>query len=469
MTPQLALLGGFCIIIWLLAKDVKRRPGLSRALWIPLFWMVVLGSRPISLWFGSSGQAISNVEDGSPVDRLFFQALMVAGLVVLFKRHVNLRVIISENKWLFLFFLYLGISASWSDYSFVSFKRWIKDLGNVVMVLVILSETEPINAAKAVFLRCAYILAPLSVIYIKYFPDVGRYYNRWTWTYSYGGVTTDKNMLGLTLIVCGLFLLWELIDIFKEPHGERGRKTALWICFAMLAMTGWLFKMANSATSEACFILGAIILVALKVLPVRRKIRALSVPLIILALLSYLVFNMGNAGTSALGRDSTFTGRTEIWQRVLSEDINPLIGVGFYSFWLGDRVDKVSEGFYYHLNESHNGYIETYLNSGWIGILLLAAVIVSAALRLKHEIPRESDQEAMIVVFLAVMVVYNITEAAFNRMDVLWICFLLACINRGVTSRHGVKEQDRQTVADQAGQTVNVDYVNPFSRLPVAG
>jgi O-antigen ligase len=211
--------------------------------------------------------------------------------------------------------------------------------------------------------------------------------------------------------------------------------------------------------------LGAIILVTLKVSPVRRKIRVLIMPLIILALLFYFVFNMGQAGTSALGRDSTFTGRTEIWKRVLSENINPVIGVGFYSFWLGDRVDKVSEGFYYHLNESHNGYIETYLNSGWIGIFLLAALIISTAIRLRREIPRESDQEAMLAVFLAVMVVYNITEAAFNRMDVLWVCFLLACINYVVMSRQSVQRKDKQTVPAAAGQTISADYVNRFSRL----
>src|SRR5260370_41659835 len=120
------------------------------------------------------------------------------------------------------------------------------------MVLVIWREADHHQEVKGVFVRCAYILVSLSIIFIKYFPDVGRYYNRWTWTYSYGGVTTDKNMLGLTLIVCGLFLLWELIDIFKEePDGRHGRKKLLVICFALLAMTGWLFKMANSATSEA--------------------------------------------------------------------------------------------------------------------------------------------------------------------------------------------------------------------------
>lgn len=459
MTPQLALFACYLFILWLLAKDVKGRPGISKAIWIPLFWVVILGSRPVSLWFGNSGQAIANVEDGSPMDRMVFQLLMGLGLIVLFKRRVNLRRVIAENKWVFIYFLYLGISVLWSDYSFVSFKRWIKDLGNVVMALVILSEMNPAEAVKAVFVRCAYILVPLSVLFIKYFPDVGRYYNRWTWTYSYGGVTTDKNMLGVTLVVCGIFLLWRLLEVFDGRVSVMGKKKEVMICGALLAMTAWLSSMANSATSQACTFLGASILIILKVQPIRRKIPALkafSIPLAVLAAFLYFGLSMGNVGTSALGRDSTFTGRTEIWQRVLKEDTNPLIGVGFYSFWLGDRAEKISAGFYFHLNESHNGYIETYLNSGLIGIFLLFSMMAAAALRLRREMAPGLDYEILRAVFLPVVAIYNVTEAAFNRMDLLWICLLLACI-KYPASLHRAKRQGEDASLNTTEHFVSQD------------
>jgi exopolysaccharide production protein ExoQ len=461
MAPRLVLLAGYVCIFWLIARDIKRRPGLSKALWIPLLWVVILGSRPVSLWSGSPAEAIANVEDGSPMDRLVFQLLMAAGIVVLFKRRIELRRVISENKWLSVYFIYLGVSALWSDYPFISFKRWIKDLGNVIMVLVVLSEMDPAEAVKAMFVRCAYILVPLSVIFIKYFPDLGRYYNRWTWTYSYGGVTTDKNMLGLTLVVSGIFFLWHLLDIYNGGP-FRGRWKTIVLYGVLLAMTLWLFNLANSATSQACFMVGGGILFILKVPAIRRKVwslRGFSIPAAIVAVFLYSALNMQNAGTSALGRDMTFTGRTEIWQRVLSEKTNPLIGVGFYSFWLGDRVDKVSEGFYYHLNESHNGYIETYLNSGWIGIFLLAGVIVSATVRLVREAPRGSDYEAMQAAFLTVMVFYNVTEAAFDRMDILWVCFLLACVKYPIASSRHIEQQDGQPVSGSANSMTNDGFV----------
>ena len=42
------------------------------------------------------------------------------------------------------------------------------------MILVILSEEDPANAIRTVFVRCAYVLIPLSILFIKYYPEVRR-------------------------------------------------------------------------------------------------------------------------------------------------------------------------------------------------------------------------------------------------------------------------------------------------------
>jgi hypothetical protein len=74
----------------------------------------------------------------------------------------------------------------------VAIKRWIKDLGNVIMVLVVVSDQNPIAAVRFLFARCCYLLLPLSVTFIKYFPDLGRYYDTWSGAAIYCGVTTPR-------------------------------------------------------------------------------------------------------------------------------------------------------------------------------------------------------------------------------------------------------------------------------------
>ncbi len=84
------------------------------------------------------------------------------------------------------------------------------------MVVVVLSESNPVSAIKAFLLRCGYVLIPLSVVFVKYFPEIGRYYDRWTWRPHYGGVTTDKNLLGMTLFVCGLILCLRTFEMWRD-------------------------------------------------------------------------------------------------------------------------------------------------------------------------------------------------------------------------------------------------------------
>ena len=66
---------------------------------------------------------------------------------------------------------------------------------------------------------------------------------------------------------------------------------------------------------------------------------------------------------------------------LLSQPINPWVGTGFESFWLGDRLQtlwnlKFYENFY--INEAHNGYIEVYLNLGLVGVSLIGLLLLTA-------------------------------------------------------------------------------------------
>src|SRR5262245_40667705 len=144
MSAHTALTACFVVVLWLFASESRRGGGNSIGTWIVLCWLAILGTRPVSSWL-EQGSEMSSTDDyleGSPIDRNVFLLLLGAGVVLLFYRRVNWRLLRTRNFWVFCLFLYFGVSALWSDYPFVSFKRWIKDLGNVVMVLVVLTEKE---------------------------------------------------------------------------------------------------------------------------------------------------------------------------------------------------------------------------------------------------------------------------------------------------------------------------------------
>src|SRR4051794_16914405 len=134
MPPLLATIFCSVFVAWLVFRDIRTRQTVSTAIWIPCLWAFILGSRPISAWpiaasFGLSSSMTTTADyvEGSPFDRLVFLALIALGCVVIKTRKTDFRSLGRLNKWLLVYFAYLAASALWSDYSFVSFKRWVKD------------------------------------------------------------------------------------------------------------------------------------------------------------------------------------------------------------------------------------------------------------------------------------------------------------------------------------------------------
>src|SRR5262249_20619080 len=111
-------------------------------LWVPLIWMFLAGSRYVSQWLSLRGPSLSAeaYSEGSPVDRIVFFSLVAIGAFILSCRDIDWGKLFAENKWLVLYLLYCLSSIFWADEPFVLFKRWIKDLGNPIMALLILTE-----------------------------------------------------------------------------------------------------------------------------------------------------------------------------------------------------------------------------------------------------------------------------------------------------------------------------------------
>jgi exopolysaccharide production protein ExoQ len=129
-----------------------------------------------------------------------------------------------------------------------------------------------------------------------------------------------------------------------------------------------------------------------------------------------------------MGRDSTLTGRTELWKELIGMNANPMLGTGFESFWLGERLQKLWELHWWHPNEAHNGYLEVYLNLGFIGVAMLAAMIVKGYRNVRNQLNRDPETGRLLIAYFVVGLTYNFTEAAIRTTDPMWITFLLAIV-----------------------------------------
>ncbi len=373
MPPFIAFLLVCALVVGLLVVDLRRRPRLSAAMWIPTIWLAVLASRPLTSWLNPTGSLSLNVEDGSPVDRIILSGLMLVGAFILARRRLPWSRWLGANRWLAVFFLYCGLSVLWSDFPLVALKRWIRAIGSIEMILVVLSESNAVAAAEALVRRCGFILVPFSVLTVKYYRALSVAYNPWTGEEYLVGVTTDKNALGRLCLVSGVFILWDLLHRRDQEHDHTFSTRAA--SAAGLIMTLWLLQKSKSATSLGTFVLCATLMLVLSVPVIKKHV----VPFMIAALAGVVILastvDFAQIFVNRLGRDMTFTDRTYVWSDLLAMNTNPLVGVGYDSFWIGDRLEYFVRK--HQVNEAHDGYLEVYLELGLVGLLLLGLVLMS--------------------------------------------------------------------------------------------
>lgn len=113
-------------------------------------------------------------------------------------------------------------------------------------------------------------------------------------------------------------------------------------------------------------------------------------------------------------------------------EANAWLGTGFESFWLGSRLEYLGSLWYWKPTQAHNGYLETYLNLGMVGLFFLGALILSSYGHIRTLLVMKSAKVEVVnfarfgLAFLTIYLLYNITEGAFKSLHFLFVMFLMA-------------------------------------------
>jgi exopolysaccharide production protein ExoQ len=419
--------------LFYLDRDDAARP--SRAFWLPVIWLAINGSRSVSAWLEMTPQRTiqGQLPTGSLLDQLVSGVLILLGVIALIRRRSDTPALLRASWPIVLYFSFALVSVTWSDFTGWGFKRWIRALGDIVMVLVVVTEAQPAVAFRRLYSRVGFVLLPLSLLFIKYYPKLGM-----TWD-PYGGrentgVTDDKNMLGVLVFVIGLGTLWQVLSLLRDKEQPHFRRHLLAQGTLFAFVIDLLFT-AHSATSSACFVLGAGLMLAIGRPLFRRNPAAVHVLVLTVLLAGGLTALLGGTGDAAktMGKDPTLSGRTEIWKMVIPMVPNAIGGAGFETFWAGPRAKEVdiknrAAGGLGGPHEAHNGYIEVYLNLGWIGVALIALILGQGYHRAVRAFRRDPGLGALLVAYVVTAVTYNITEAGFRMLDPAWFFLLLSVV-----------------------------------------
>jgi exopolysaccharide production protein ExoQ len=464
MPPHLVLGICFVFIAFLLWIDGKKSKGISWTVWIPTIWMLYCASRPIAAWLNSGNLADADVAEGSPMDRNFLLLLLGMCIFVLGKRGISWSQLFRENTWLFFFFGYMLLSVVWSDYSFVSLKRWIRASGSILMAGVMLTEKNPRQALEAALRRTAYILIPLSAVMVKWFSEQGQDYNQWTGETMWVGVTTQKNCLGRLCLIAGFFLFWEFFKRWRHKDVERVKYENI-ADAAVMGLTFWLLLGSHSATSLAVLMfISGIYLVIWRFRDYLKRaagsIEAAIVAAVVVIGGAYFIFGDALLGAivGSLGRDLTFTGRTDIWALLIPiAKKHIIVGLGYGSFWINSPLPWPG------LNEGHNGYLDVTLELGLVGLVILLAFLGSFYRKARLALTKDFDMAAFNICFLLLAVIHNCTETSFARSTThLWVVLVVIAL----VSPRIYRIAARQT---KAAQEQKKAAPTPSPEAPIAG
>jgi exopolysaccharide production protein ExoQ len=205
----------------------------------------------------------------------------------------------------------------------------------------------------------------------------------------------------------------------------------------------WVLHLAHSSTAlvSMAVAMGIIWFVGLQ--SVRKdQLTVYLIVAVVLIVVAQLVFNVYDNVLDLLGKDKTLTDRTRVWTEVRKIDINPIIGTGFESFWLGDRREHMWNIFWWHPIQAHNGYLETFLNIGYIGLGFMVMLIVGTYRKANFLLQQGVDFARFRLGYLAAFVLYNWTEAAFKAMHPVFFMFFLVAMDYPLSAPAKVENQE---------------------------
>ena len=276
--------------------------------------------------------------------------------------------------WIFSFALFCFLSAFWSPAFGVSLRTSIQYLTHIICALIAVRTISTQTLTRGAIVGTAVVLM-YSLLFGTYL------YDAIDGGYSFVGAFSSKNQLGFYASL-GAFFSYAAILVF--------RARSVWLVGA--AVSGLLSAYSLAASKSATSVITTLGVIALclgmqaimTLSPRTRRIFfAASLVLVVIAAVGALQFGAMDAILSVFGKDSTLTGRTYLWQQgIEAARQHPLFGIGYQGYWVVgfSEAERLWQDFFIASRSGfhfHNTYIETMVETGLVGTLLLTFILLT--------------------------------------------------------------------------------------------
>lgn len=383
------------------------------------FFSVIVS--PLLLFFTSTGTASMGEMETRYENKIFWPALAAIAIVAALQNHSRgARVVLPLHiVCLFAYLGFAGLSVLWAFAPQQSFVRFLQQA--MIVISIVLPAVVAVRSPdwmRGLFL-CLAIGAILNVLFLfAGHQDIAN-----NVAIGYSGYFLSKNYLGEFAALALVISLHEVI------HSGMRRMAGIVVAAAGLV----LLVFADSKTALGLAIVAPIIAGIL--LAIRKSIRVSPEVVIWCVILGYLIFSkltgFSMARVSyALYGDSSFTGRQVIWDFAQTEIAkSPFLGWGYQSFWLvGPSGPSIVDGpgWVKFMPNAHNGYYDTILELGYIGLFLLAMFLTATLRATGRVIDHDAKRGWTMLSVILYVGIHNGLESTWMRgFETMWIVFLV--------------------------------------------
>ena len=397
--------------------------------------------------------------DARPENRVFWPALAAISLILVVRNRSRLT-LPSNIICLLAYLAFAGASVLWAfspESSFVRFIQEVMIVSSIALPAMLASRTADMMRglflcfALALMLNVFFVLAGNSTIvsYGSKLVDIG-----------YEGYFEGKNYLGECAAIALLLSLYEL-----HQRGWRRVFAAVLVLAAILLI--WLSDLKTAfGLALVCPLLAALTLLVRKVTRVSTALILLTIPLCYALASSLSKTDIVGRISYILYHDSTLTGRTIIWDFAQTEiERSPLIGWGYRSFWLVPNSPAFdAPGWVKMMPNGHNGYVDTKLELGYIGLAFLVVFIISTL----HAVGKVADRDprrAQLLLSLALFIIlYNFFESLWMRgFEFMWVVFIIVAAEIG---RYSLPFPPRRAASGSGSRRAGHPGPSPGARGP---
>lgn len=228
------------------------------------------------------------------------------------------------------------------------------------------------------------------------------------------GIFGHRNQLGFVAAI-------GLAAVSTALFHARSRRVPMMLSLALMAYALVRTASATSIVVGALAVLTALGMTYLSRLSPRTR-RGLLVLFPLLVLIPVIAVSSDTEAVfSFLGRDSTLTGRTDIWSAAFQQWRSaPLFGLGWDSTW-GDSSpiqEQISQALGFRVSHAHNGYLDVLLQVGVVGFLIFAMAVGIALTTAMRQIVHEECSTQIPVLTVAVIFVVLAGSMSESRLAV---------------------------------------------------